>query len=503
MSLTGILTSKNVKLVLEALGSTKGAETLGKPEIVVLSGRRAQMRVTQTQTVVTNMEFTDSHTNQDGKRIGSSMEPQICNLETGPVLDAAPYVLADGYTINLSGQGSETTFLGYADADKLPRTLVTNSLGAVLSPPAVLPVGERRHRPIQANLFDGQTLVLTLGEEQAEPIRFFAPDNNKDAAVAKFIQDTRQKQGDNDIIVFITSTIVDPTGARVHSDAKLSFAQTNVPPHPTATTDRAWLPPPAAGLDRINNHPQNLAFTGLGRKAIVAKLDKIRLDNVSYDSLPLHEVLKQLAEQSRLRDPERKGINFLINNNPPLSGQPTPAQAGTAPAPTIDPITGLPVPLSSASMATNNVTDIGSSIINIPSLTDIRLADVLDAIVLVADRPLKYSIQDFAVVFSAKGPETPQLFMRTFRIDPDTFYRELENIDVSKFATPASVNIVSHAHGPNGTPSTVARDFFDWLGINFLAPPGKSVFFNDRLGVLFVKATEDDLDIIESPPNDE
>ena len=37
--------------------------------------------------------------------------------------------------------------------------------------------------------------------------------------------------------------------------------------------------------------------------------------------------------------------------------------------------------------------------------------------------------------------------------------------------------------------------FFTTLGVN-LAPP-KSIFFNDRLGVLFVRATSQDLDTIE------
>jgi len=51
------------------------------------------------------------------------------------------------------------------------------------------------------------------------------------------------------------------------------------------------------------------------------------------------------------------------------------------------------------------------------------------------------------------------------------------------------------------TPSALARAFFTTLGVNLLNPPGKSVFFNDRLGVLFVKATEDDLDTIERALN--
>lgn len=43
--------------------------------------------------------------------------------------------------------------------------------------------------------------------------------------------------------------------------------------------------------------------------------------------------------------------------------------------------------------------------------------------------------------------------------------------------------------------SLAAEGFFTTLGVN-LAPP-KSVFFNDRLGVLFVRATSQDLDTIE------
>ena len=45
--------------------------------------------------------------------------------------------------------------------------------------------------------------------------------------------------------------------------------------------------------------------------------------------------------------------------------------------------------------------------------------------------------------------------------------------------------------------SLAVRNFFTTLGVNMQSPPGKSVFFNDRLGLLFVKATEDDLDTIE------
>ena len=44
--------------------------------------------------------------------------------------------------------------------------------------------------------------------------------------------------------------------------------------------------------------------------------------------------------------------------------------------------------------------------------------------------------------------------------------------------------------------SVSARDFFSTLGVNLFPP--KSIFFNDRLGLLFVRATMQDLDTIES-----
>ena len=50
---------------------------------------------------------------------------------------------------------------------------------------------------------------------------------------------------------------------------------------------------------------------------------------------------------------------------------------------------------------------------------------------------------------------------------------------------------------PASDVSVAARAFFTTLGVNLSEPPGKSIFFNDRLGKLFVKATADDLDTIE------
>ncbi len=295
----------------------------------------------------------------------------------------------------------------------------------------------------------------------------------------------------------------------------------------------------------------NLVHTGAGREAIYSKLDRIRLDTVSWpEGLPLSEVLRNLSDQTKLRDPDKKGINFLFNPNAPAASAPAAPAGG---AQTIDPTTGLPVAAPAAAGES-----VDASSINIKlTLNDVRLADVLEAIILVADHPIKYSLEDYGIVFSSKGPEQAQLETRTFKVDPNTFYQGLESVSAASFGsantqssgsgggggggggggsgqtqTGAAVAIVNAFPGAGSARSSgggqgggggggggaggatgngglafvtttnltanislAAKQFFTTLGLT-LDPP-KSVFFNDRLGVLFVHATPQDLDTIE------
>jgi tetratricopeptide (TPR) repeat protein len=344
----------------------------------------------------------------------------------------------------------------------------------------------------------------------------------------------------------------------------------------------AWEKPINAVTNFANPYfMTNLVYTSPNRQTIYRKLNNIHLERVNYQSLPLSEVLRQLGEESVSRDPEKQGINFIFNPNveniPSTAAIPGQEGLRGGPATTINPQTGLPETPASTSQQPADPTQININL----SLNNVSLVDVLNAVCLVSDHPIKYSVEDYAIVFAEKGPDSPQYEMRTFKVDPNTFYAGLQNVNSFSFG---SVNITSGGSGggssgggnsggngqsPSGavvpvvdvspgagqarqssggaggggagagitggagatgvgtagylsnpegdlnarvqdsgggilyvtTPnlardvSALAAQFFSSLGVD-LTPP-KTVFFNDKLGVLFVYATPQDLDMIE------
>lgn len=288
----------------------------------------------------------------------------------------------------------------------------------------------------------------------------------------------------------------------------------------------------------------NLVHTSKGRQKILNKLDRIRMNEVKFEELPLGEVVRQLKDEAKARDPDREGINFFINNNlDNVQG------AGTV---TTDPNTGALITIPAAEQV--NLQDVSIRID--PALNNVRLSDVLDAVTKSASSPIKYTIEDYAVVFLHKAPERAQLVTRVFRVNPNTFESGLESvigITVGNFQTgtsgaggggggggggqnggsigaiiprvlPTSQIIDSGGAGGGGgggfggggglgggqgsnglrgvtiptqslNVQETVRTFFAAAGV-VLTPPN-AVFFNDRSGMLMVRATIEEIEIVE------
>jgi beta-lactamase regulating signal transducer with metallopeptidase domain len=221
--------------------------------------------------------------------------------------------------------------------------------------------------------------------------------------------------------------------------------------------EQVWANPIKRELLPVPNPSSrtNLLRTSQGRQAIVKKLDRIKLDRVSFDSLPLREVVRSLADETQKRDPDKLGVNIIIESV---------GRAQVPPEASLDPLTGLPKAGTAAGPLDASTIPITIN----PPLTNARLADVLEAVVKVARQPIKYSIQEYGVVFSAKtGEEPPPLYIRGFKVDPNTLLAGLQT-------EPG----LSLTNGP-GAIVPGLRDFLARAGVK-LEPPKSSTTMTAR-----------------------
>ena len=240
------------------------------------------------------------------------------------------------------------------------------------------------------------------------------------------------------------------------------------------------------------NASTNRIFTSAARQKLYEKLQNITFDKVSFADEPLRDVIQELSELTRRRDMDQQGVNYLLNKTKP----PT---AFTTDAKTVEDI------------------DLATVIISLNAgLRNARLLDVLEAITKSADHPIQYSILDYGIEFSLKGPD--ELHTRTFKVDPNEFYINLQKsgIDITNLVTgrnatlSASVPPDGNAEGhglryidklDSGSEIQLALiAFFRTVGVNLAAP--KSLFYNSRQSTLTVRATDADLELIEQAISD-
>jgi general secretion pathway protein D len=148
-------------------------------------------------------------------------------VETGPVLDVIPYVLSDGYTVNLTLIPSLTDFDGY---DQQATPVIANNLNVVVVP-NLLPKFTVRQVVTTVNIWDNQTVVLgglisssVKNETDKVPLLGDLP------LVGRLFQSQSKTSVKKNLMIFVTAQIVDPAGNRVHSDDELPFLQSTIPP---------------------------------------------------------------------------------------------------------------------------------------------------------------------------------------------------------------------------------------------------------------------------------
>jgi general secretion pathway protein D len=234
-TVTGILTDPQFRVVIRALEARSSADLLNESQVTTLSGR-------QTQIQVIDLRFTGTGVNQavggTGGTAGTgttvtqnstAITPTTSPIPLGPTLDVIPYVSADGYTIQMTLIPTIVEFLGYDDPGQF---VVQAQNGNGLPLTAQLPLPHFRVRQVTTSVivWDGQTVVLGgLITENVARLKDEVPILGDLPLIGRLFRTEANVSQKRNLVIFVTPTIIDPAGNRVHTDDELPFAQNTVP----------------------------------------------------------------------------------------------------------------------------------------------------------------------------------------------------------------------------------------------------------------------------------
>jgi general secretion pathway protein D len=247
-TLTGILTDPQFRMVVHALQQRQGAEVLAQPEVTTTSGRQAQMKAVQVRSIITGYGFSQGTQQPTTAGIGGTTvnqaQPTVVyplpeQMELGPVLDVIPCVLSDGFTINLTLIPTLTEFVGYENPNDVNSSGAINESisGGFIQVPTVLPLFRVRQVVSTVNVWDGQTVVLGgLLAETVTTIKDQVPMLGDMPLVGRFFRSESKSTQKKNLLIFVTPTLIDPAGNRLHTEDEMPFAQNSIPVQPPTAT---------------------------------------------------------------------------------------------------------------------------------------------------------------------------------------------------------------------------------------------------------------------------
>jgi len=151
----------------------------------------------------------------------------VAPIPFGQTLDVIPYVSADGYTIQMHVLPSFTEFLGYdTEAARQFRTVVPGV------PVQDTPLPRFRVRQVATStiVWDGQTVVLGgLIAESVRKTREKVPVLGDIPFVGRLFRSETADSTKKNLVIFVTPTIIDPAGNRVHSPDNLPYDPNRIP----------------------------------------------------------------------------------------------------------------------------------------------------------------------------------------------------------------------------------------------------------------------------------
>jgi general secretion pathway protein D len=240
-TISGIMTDPQFRVAIEAIQQRTGSDLLSAPKVTTLSGRQTHIAVQDLATIVTGTTISTTSSSTTGLVGGTGViAPTITYNEgsfgLGPSLDVMPTVSADGFSIQMVLIPTILEFIGYDN----PGTFVPTAEGATAAGvggtiTAVLPLPRFRVRSVvtTCNVWDGQTVVLGgMISETITKIKDQVPVLGDLPLIGRLFQSESTDSTKDNLLIFVTPTIIDPAGNRVHNDDDMPFARNSIPPQP-------------------------------------------------------------------------------------------------------------------------------------------------------------------------------------------------------------------------------------------------------------------------------
>ncbi len=172
--------------------------------------------------------------NQAGNAVlGTTIQYTTQTLPFGPVLDVLPSVSADGYSIQMTIIPTITEFVQYDDPGQfVPQGQSVGGATVGIPLRAQLPLPRFRLRQVttSCNVWDGQTVMLGgLITDNVTKVKDKVPLLGDLPFLGRLFRSESSSSVKRNLMIFVTPTIIDPAGNRVHTDEEMPFAKVSVP----------------------------------------------------------------------------------------------------------------------------------------------------------------------------------------------------------------------------------------------------------------------------------
>jgi general secretion pathway protein D len=170
--------------------------------------------------------------------LGTTIEYTTQTLPFGPVLDVLPSVSADGYSIQMTIIPTITEFVRYDDPGQFVpqgQSVGGATVGIPLTAQLPLPRFRLRQVTTSCNVWDGQTVMLGgLITDNVSKIKDKVPLLGDLPVLGRLFRSESSSSVKRNLMIFVTPTIIDPAGNRVHTDEEMPFAKVSVPVQPAS-----------------------------------------------------------------------------------------------------------------------------------------------------------------------------------------------------------------------------------------------------------------------------